>query len=59
MCIGSLANLRWSDIDWIQKLAPGLPVLVKGVTSVADIILAKEHGAAGVIISNHGVRVHS
>lgn len=48
------ANLSWNDIKWVQDLAPGLPVLVKGVQAPEDVELAKRHGAAGVILSNHG-----
>jgi len=33
-----------------------LPVLVKGVLTAEDAELALEHGAAGVIVSNHGGR---
>jgi 4-hydroxymandelate oxidase len=33
-----------------------LPLLVKGVLTAEDARLAAEHGAAGVIVSNHGGR---
>ena len=33
-----------------------LPVLVKGIETAEDARLACEHGAAGVIVSNHGGR---
>ncbi|HET7052419.1 MAG TPA: alpha-hydroxy acid oxidase [Solirubrobacterales bacterium] len=33
-----------------------VPVLVKGVLTPEDAVLAVEHGAAGVIVSNHGGR---
>jgi isopentenyl diphosphate isomerase/L-lactate dehydrogenase-like FMN-dependent dehydrogenase len=33
-----------------------LPVLVKGVIAAEDARLAAEHGAAGVVVSNHGGR---
>ena len=33
-----------------------LPVLVKGVQTAEDAALACEHGAAGVVVSNHGGR---
>ena len=33
-----------------------MPVLVKGVQTAEDAALACEHGAAGVIVSNHGGR---
>lgn len=24
-------NMSWDDINWVKKLAPGLPVVIKGV----------------------------
>jgi isopentenyl diphosphate isomerase/L-lactate dehydrogenase-like FMN-dependent dehydrogenase len=33
-----------------------LPILLKGILSAEDAVLAAEHGAAGVIVSNHGGR---
>ena len=47
--------LSWSHL---AELAAGcrVPVLVKGVLNDEDAALAVEHGAAGVIVSNHGGR---
>lgn len=48
-------DLSWDDIaGWVEEC--GLPLLVKGVLSPEDARLAIEHGAAGVIVSNHGGR---
>ena len=47
------ADMTWADIAWVQKHAPGIPVLVKGIGAAEDVVLAKKHGAAGVILSNH------
>src|SRR5262249_53014391 len=33
-----------------------LPLLVKGILTPEDAELAREHGAAGVVVSNHGGR---
>ena len=49
------ADMSWSDIARIVDQA-GLPVMVKGILAPADADLALEHGAAGVIVSNHGGR---
>jgi len=48
-------GLAWEDLG---ALASGceLPVLVKGVLTGEDAALAVEHGAAGVVVSNHGGR---
>jgi 4-hydroxymandelate oxidase len=48
-------DLRWADIARFAAESP-LPVLVKGILTDADARLAAEHGAAGVIVSNHGGR---
>src|SRR5918999_77966 len=47
--------LSWEDL---AELVSGckLPVLVKGVLTREDASLAIEHGAAGVVVSNHGGR---
>jgi 4-hydroxymandelate oxidase len=49
------ANLTWKDLDWLVGKAK-IPVLVKGILTGEDAQLAAEHGAAGVIVSNHGGR---
>jgi 4-hydroxymandelate oxidase len=48
-------NLSWEDIARFASDG-GLPVLVKGILSPLDAQLAIEHGAAGIIVSNHGGR---
>jgi 4-hydroxymandelate oxidase len=48
-------RLRWSDIERLAADSP-LPVLVKGLLTAEDARRAVEHGAAGVIVSNHGGR---
>ena len=48
-------TLNWTDIGWIKDRFGG-PVIVKGVLDPADARLAVEHGADGIIVSNHGGR---
>ena len=48
-------DVSWRDIEWIAE-ATHLPVLVKGLLTAEDALLAAEHGAAGVVVSNHGAR---
>ena len=48
-------GLTWDDVAWLQSISP-MPVVVKGVLAPADANLAVDHGAAGVIVSNHGGR---
>jgi 4-hydroxymandelate oxidase len=49
-------NLTWDHLGFIREHAPGLPVLVKGILTAEDATLAVEHGADGVVVSNHGGR---
>jgi isopentenyl diphosphate isomerase/L-lactate dehydrogenase-like FMN-dependent dehydrogenase len=48
-------SLTWRDVEWVAERTQ-LPVLVKGVLTAEDAVLAVEHGSAGVIVSNHGGR---
>jgi len=48
-------TLTWRDLEWLRDNCP-LPVLLKGILSAEDASLAAEHGAAGVVVSNHGGR---
>lgn len=45
----------WREFAEVTRMT-GLPVLAKGILHPADARLALEHGAAGVIVSNHGGR---
>jgi 4-hydroxymandelate oxidase len=45
----------WSDLAWLRS-ETRLPILLKGITHPDDARLGIEHGAAGVIVSNHGGR---
>jgi isopentenyl diphosphate isomerase/L-lactate dehydrogenase-like FMN-dependent dehydrogenase len=49
------ASVSWRDIERLESIS-GLPVLVKGVLTAEDARLACEHGAAGIVVSNHGGR---
>jgi isopentenyl diphosphate isomerase/L-lactate dehydrogenase-like FMN-dependent dehydrogenase len=48
-------TLTWRDLEQVAGLTD-LPLLVKGLLTDDDARLAMEHGAAGVIVSNHGGR---
>jgi 4-hydroxymandelate oxidase len=47
--------LDWADLAELAEASP-LPVLVKGLLSAEDAELAVRHGAAGIVVSNHGGR---
>ena len=48
-------SLTWEAVDWLCSQTR-LPVLVKGILSADDARRALDHGAAGVMVSNHGGR---
>jgi isopentenyl diphosphate isomerase/L-lactate dehydrogenase-like FMN-dependent dehydrogenase len=48
-------TLTWDDLSSLAGEC-SLPILVKGVHTGDDGRLAIEHGAAGVVVSNHGGR---
>ena len=48
-------SLTWADLEWLREQTK-LPVLVKGVVRGDDAESALAHGAAGVVVSNHGGR---
>jgi isopentenyl diphosphate isomerase/L-lactate dehydrogenase-like FMN-dependent dehydrogenase len=48
-------TLTWRDLEWLRSVCP-LPFVVKGILTAEDALLAAEHGAAAVVVSNHGGR---
>lgn len=48
-------DLSWRDVERLAAESP-LPVIVKGVLGPEDARLAADHGAQGVVVSNHGGR---
>ena len=49
-------DISWDDLAWIRDQVPGMPVLVKGVLVPTTREAAIEHGADGIVVSNHGGR---
>jgi L-lactate dehydrogenase (cytochrome) len=45
----------WSDMQWIRALWKG-PIVIKGVLTAEDARRSLDHGAAAVVVSNHGGR---
>jgi L-lactate dehydrogenase (cytochrome) len=48
-------NLSWDDVEWFRSMWDG-PLILKGIQSVADAVLAAEHGIEAIALSNHGGR---
>jgi isopentenyl diphosphate isomerase/L-lactate dehydrogenase-like FMN-dependent dehydrogenase len=48
--------LSWDDLGWIRERTPGLPLVVKGILTAEDAILAADAGVDAIVVSNHGGR---
>eukprot|EP00040_Diaphanoeca_grandis_P026864 m.151424 g.151424 ORF g.151424 m.151424 type:complete len:812 (-) comp30759_c4_seq2:133-2568(-) len=48
-------SLNWSDLKWFKSIT-NMKIVLKGVGTKEDAIMALEHGMAGVLLSNHGGR---
>ena len=48
-------SATWQDLGWISQLWKG-PIVVKGILTEEDAVLARDLGASGVVVSNHGGR---
>jgi len=48
-------TLSLEHLSWLRELWDG-PLIVKGIQSVEDARMVVEHGADGIILSNHGGR---
>jgi 4-hydroxymandelate oxidase len=47
--------LTWDDLSWIRDTT-SLPIVIKGILTAEDAVLAAEHGADAIVVSNHGAR---
>lgn len=48
-------GLTWKDVEWLRGVTD-LPVIIKGIVRADDAARALEHGASGIVVSNHGGR---
>jgi L-lactate dehydrogenase (cytochrome) len=48
-------SLSWNDIPWFLSITK-MPIVLKGVQRVEDVLRAVEAGVHGVVLSNHGGR---
>ncbi|HMB73804.1 MAG TPA: alpha-hydroxy acid oxidase [Gammaproteobacteria bacterium] len=49
------ASLTWSVVGRLKNLT-SLPIIIKGIETREDAVLAVDSGADGVVVSNHGGR---
>jgi isopentenyl diphosphate isomerase/L-lactate dehydrogenase-like FMN-dependent dehydrogenase len=47
--------LTWESLAWLRSLT-SLPIILKGILTAEDAVLAVEHGVDGIVVSNHGGR---
>ncbi|GCE19639.1 alpha-hydroxy acid oxidase [Dictyobacter kobayashii] len=45
----------WETVDWLRTITR-LPIILKGILTPEDALLALQHGVAGIVVSNHGGR---
>lgn len=48
-------SLSWKDIPWFQSITK-MPIILKGIQCVEDVMRAVDAGVQGVVLSNHGGR---
>jgi L-lactate dehydrogenase (cytochrome) len=53
--IGRRGRLKWADLHRIRQKWQGA-LVIKGILHADDARMAREHGADGIIVSNHGGR---
>jgi glycolate oxidase len=50
------AALSWDQVKRLRDRHPALPLVIKGIATAEDALLALEHGVRVVYVSNHGGR---
>jgi glycolate oxidase len=50
------AMLDWNEVARLKTKYPAVPLILKGIMTAADAVMAVEHGVDVVYISNHGGR---
>jgi L-lactate dehydrogenase (cytochrome) len=48
-------GLSWDDVEWLRSHWDG-PIVLKGIQSVDDAVIAADRGVEAIAISNHGGR---
>ncbi len=48
-------GLSWSDVEWLRSIWKG-PILIKGIQTIEDALIAVDSGVEAIAISNHGGR---
>ncbi|MEY2434029.1 MAG: hypothetical protein QOC92_3754 [Acidimicrobiaceae bacterium] len=48
-------SLSWADVEWMRSVWDG-PIVIKGIQTVEDAVLAADAGIDAIALSNHGGR---
>jgi (S)-2-hydroxy-acid oxidase len=48
-------SITWKDIEWLKSIT-SLPIVLKGILTREDALLAIKYGASAILVSNHGAR---
>lgn len=51
----AVGQFTWDDIKWVKRVSR-LPIILKGIYTAEDAIIAVDLGADAIIVSNHGAR---
>jgi isopentenyl diphosphate isomerase/L-lactate dehydrogenase-like FMN-dependent dehydrogenase/cytochrome b involved in lipid metabolism/hemoglobin-like flavoprotein/DMSO/TMAO reductase YedYZ molybdopterin-dependent catalytic subunit len=49
------SDMTWDDIAWFRSITK-MPIVLKGIQTGEDALLAYHHGVDGIVVSNHGGR---
>jgi 4-hydroxymandelate oxidase len=49
------ARVTWADLAWLRELVE-VPLVVKGITTAEDAMVAADAGVDAIVVSNHGGR---
>ena len=50
-----VVSLTWESLAWLRSLT-SLPLVLKGILTAEDAVLAVKHGVDAIVVSNHGGR---
>ncbi|CAO3657466.1 unnamed protein product [Mucor hiemalis] len=48
-------SLCWDDVAWFKSITK-MPIIIKGIQTPEDAVLAAKYGCQGIVLSNHGGR---
>jgi len=49
-------SITWDIVRWAREIT-SLPIVIKGILTAEDALLAKQYEVQGVVVSNHGAHI--